>query len=326
MHSLIAILGLSVVSSVLAHEKTESMRALQYRFLRGQQHAAEAVSMIKPQMLGSDVNPEVKTFILEHQSDLIDDVQHSPLVWHTSTQATCAKTDTTPKASINLIAEICEKNVRSREQAGILLLHESVHHLGIATESFADEVAFTVYNTWRRFGGSAARWDTLSLDNLESSPWYLSIKPLWIGDRVLMTFGGDPQKDRAYNPVTARWESAPVNSLPSNFCGGPSAVWTGYQRDEVIYWDGCSPPNNPMSNGTGSILDIEKGVWRAISTINAPSVRGDHKVFWTGEKLLVFGGYEGSNSRALFNGGLYDPKIALFKIMLIRKLPIYVRE
>lgn len=45
--------------------------------------------------------------------------------------------------------------------------------------------------------------------------------------------------------------------------------------------------------------------WASLSTTGAPSARVDHAVVWTGSKMIVWGGNNGSTD--LGTGGLYDP-------------------
>ncbi|HET9794265.1 MAG TPA: kelch repeat-containing protein, partial [Thermoanaerobaculia bacterium] len=45
--------------------------------------------------------------------------------------------------------------------------------------------------------------------------------------------------------------------------------------------------------------------WTATSTINAPSGRDQHIAVWTGSKMIVWGGFDGTS--AVNTGGIYDP-------------------
>jgi hypothetical protein len=57
-------------------------------------------------------------------------------------------------------------------------------------------------------------------------------------------------------------------------------------------------------HGTFS-LSLSDIVWLSTSTTGAPSARRNHTAVWTGSRMLVWGGFDGSNT--LNTGGIYDP-------------------
>ncbi len=57
---------------------------------------------------------------------------------------------------------------------------------------------------------------------------------------------------------------------------------------------------NGSSNGVGT-----NESWQAPSPASPPSIRTDHTAIWTGSKMIVWGGYNGTSY--LNTGGIYDP-------------------
>ena len=83
-----------------------------------------------------------------------------------------------------------------------------------------------------------------------------------------------------------------------------SAVWTG---TEMIVWGGVDESQGSESElDSGGRYDPLTDSWIAISRIGAPSGRTGHSVAWTGNELIVWGGYD---SGALASGGRYDPRL-----------------
>ncbi len=92
---------------------------------------------------------------------------------------------------------------------------------------------------------------------------------------------------------------------------GHAAVWTG---SKMIVWGGQYDNNNPsypparVHFQDGGVYDYANDRWDGISTNGAPPGREDFFAVWTGEELIVWGGfyYDGSyNYRN--DGGRYRP-------------------
>jgi hypothetical protein len=137
---------------------------------------------------------------------------------------------------------------------------------------------------------------------------------VWRGD-LLLVVGGfhsrvagrpvPPLDGGAYEPSTDRW-------LPLGAAGVPAgrarltAVWTG---GEVLVWGG---ENQGWAGGgalgDGAAYDPAAGAWRALPTERAPTPRHDHVAVWTGEEMLVWGGYgPGAPQPRLADGAAYRP-------------------
>jgi N-acetylneuraminic acid mutarotase len=78
---------------------------------------------------------------------------------------------------------------------------------------------------------------------------------------------------------------------------------------------GTTPPGSFIFGTAGDTSLIDAGFrevapylsdfWTATSTTNVPSARDQHTAVWTGTKMIVWGGFDGTS--AVNTGGLYDP-------------------
>ncbi len=129
---------------------------------------------------------------------------------------------------------------------------------------------------------------------------------LWIGTRMIVWGGWQKSDGGLYDPTTNMW--SPVTSF-----GAPqprinhSATWTG---NHLIVWGGTSGLGGKGPYNDGGVYNPTRNTWTAITTTRAPSARLSHAAVWTGTRLLVWGGWDGSK---LFNdGATYDPTIDLW--------------
>ena len=71
----------------------------------------------------------------------------------------------------------------------------------------------------------------------------------------------------------------------------------------MLVWGGI---NDEDALNTGGIYDLGTDTWYPLATENAPEARFGHQAVWTGDKLLIWGGF-GSTGLPLKTGGLYQP-------------------
>jgi hypothetical protein len=107
-------------------------------------------------------------------------------------------------------------------------------------------------------------------------------------------------------PGPLTWSALPTDGAPS-----PrylhSAVWTG---NEMIVWGGDIGGMAPATD-TGARYDPEKKTWTPTSSQGAPSPRHSHTAVWTGDRMIVWGGY-GASALAT-DGGVYYPATDTWK-------------
>lgn len=128
---------------------------------------------------------------------------------------------------------------------------------------------------------------------------------VWTGTEMIVWGGtiGGLQLDTGsrYTPATDSWREV-------NMTGAPiareqhSAVWTG---TEMVIWGGRFLFNGWNYLGTGGRYDPVSDTWVATSVSGAPSPRGSHAAVWTGQELLIWGGYNGL--AYLDTGNRYNP-------------------
>ena len=130
---------------------------------------------------------------------------------------------------------------------------------------------------------------------------------VWTGSEMIV-WGGAGQHEwfnngSKYNPVTDTWTAITTTNAPvvRNF---HSVVWTGSEMIVWGGWGGAGCTSNCTLN-SGGRYNPETDTWSATSDINAPSVRLDHKAFWTGSEMIVWGGTDQTNY--LRTGGRYNP-------------------
>ena len=86
----------------------------------------------------------ISLWVEQNKQALALDVQLSKHNWIEEAQATCAVTSRSSHADITLSIPACRDDVKDKDRAAFLLIHESVHHFGIDDEYFADQVARSI--------------------------------------------------------------------------------------------------------------------------------------------------------------------------------------
>jgi hypothetical protein len=72
----------------------------------------------------------------------------------------------------------------------------------------------------------------------------------------------------------------------------------------MIVWGGI---NGFGPFDTGGRYNPATNSWQPTSTVNAPTARGLTSATWTGDQMVIFGGYNSLLDRDFNTGGLYDP-------------------
>lgn len=129
---------------------------------------------------------------------------------------------------------------------------------------------------------------------------------VWTGSRMLVWSGrnnvGLLADGGAYAPGTDAWTALPLAGAPEGRRGS-TAVWTG---THMVVWGGQGLDAELASGGR--LLCDAGGLpvaWLATSAAGAPSARLGHSAVWTGSRMLVWGGLQGSTY--LGDGAAYDP-------------------
>jgi hypothetical protein len=147
--------------------------------------------------------------------------------------------------------------------------------------------------------------DACTTDSCDPASGAISNVPVDIDDKVACTTDAcDPKTGTiTHDPTTAgclSWQPLPTNSAP-DAREYHSAVWTG---SKMIIWGGNGGPGKLVLN-TGAAYDPTNHSWSPVSQTGAPSARHSHDAVWTGSKMIVWGGYDGTAEAS--GGGIYDP-------------------
>jgi N-acetylneuraminic acid mutarotase len=130
---------------------------------------------------------------------------------------------------------------------------------------------------------------------------------VWTGTEMIVWGGlgvaGFLNSGGLYDPVTDSWAPTSMTGAPSGRYD-QTAVWTG---TEMIVWGGYFfiDPTDYQLN-TGGRYNPSTNTWTATSTgTNVPSPRELHTAVWTGSRMVIWGGWNGSD--LVNTGGRYDP-------------------
>lgn len=159
-------------------------------------------------------------------------------------------------------------------------------------------------NTGGRYQPSAQLWNTVTTTGAPSARSDHAC--VWTGNRMFVWGGRGPAGYLAdgahYAPAANQWTALTLSGAPEARYSA-AAVWAGTR---LIVWGG-EGASGPVSSGGRLLLDAggTPQSWQTIATANALSARSGHSAVWTGQKMIVWGGRNGS--AFLGDGALYDP-------------------
>ena len=159
-------------------------------------------------------------------------------------------------------------------------------------------------NTGGRYDPATDSWTPTSI--ADAPALRRTHTAVWTGSEMIVWGGfssgfGFVDTGGRYDPVSDSW-------MPTSLAGAPSArelhtaKWTG---SLMIVWGGFSgDPGSPYQK-TGARYDPVSDSWTPTLLLPAPSRRVAHTAVWTGNEMIVWGGFNGSS--VLVSGGRYDP-------------------
>jgi len=167
-------------------------------------------------------------------------------------------------------------------------------------------------NTGARYNPNTNKWTAISTLNAPSARNVTAA--VWTGSRMLIwggqTYSGTYQyhNDGAlYDPATDTWTPTTLNGAPSER-GWFAYVWSGTEL--IVFGGGCAISQTSTCDGelfTGGRYNPSTDSWTPTSTLLAPSARSFCNAVWTGDKMIVWGGFDGTSSTFTFTGGVYTP-------------------
>ncbi len=119
-----------------------------------------------------------------------------------------------------------------------------------------------------------------------------------------------------YDLVKDQWRPVSQTNAPSGRWGH-AAVWTGR---EMLVWGGRSSFAPRDNKHDGAIYNPETDTWRRMSSEGAPSPRSQMAAVWTGEELIVWGGW-GDSGESPTSGGRYNPRTDTWTAMSLGNAP-----
>jgi N-acetylneuraminic acid mutarotase len=145
-----------------------------------------------------------------------------------------------------------------------------------------------------------------------SAVWTYSEMIVWGGgsEHQFYNSGG------VYDPVTDRWRVMSQDGAPSGRWGH-AAVWTG---TEMIVWGGRSSFSPSAHHRDGAIYDPRADRWRPMSMEGAPEGRSQMAAVWTGEEMIVWGGWS-DGGKCYSTGAAYNPRSDQWRALPIDGAP-----
>ncbi len=175
----------------------------------------------------------------------------------------------------------------------------------------SDSFCFSRLNTGGRYNPATNSWQATSTTGAADPRYWFSA--VWSGSEMIVWGGcnapicgpgggSDPNGLKTggrYNPQTDSWQPVTLSAAPDSRWFH-TAQWSG---SEMIVWGGIfgGGPYN-----TGGRYNPATDSWRATTTVGAPIARRSPST-WTGNRFLVWGGYNTSLDQYLNTGGQYDP-------------------
>jgi N-acetylneuraminic acid mutarotase len=151
-------------------------------------------------------------------------------------------------------------------------------------------------------------WSKTSESNVPPARW--SARAVWTGTHMVVWGGtvgnGVPVgTGGVYNPSTNTWTPMTNNLAPLPRYGH-SMVWAGSPISKVLVWGGHDGVANFYADGAA--YDVTTDTWMPLNTLGAPIGRMEHAAVWTGQTMLIWGGY-GPNGLDNFlgDGAQYNP-------------------
>jgi len=158
--------------------------------------------------------------------------------------------------------------------------------------------------TGGRYNPTTNVWTATSTVGAPENRGYHST--VWSGTELIV-WGGDCDTTfntgGRYNPSTDMWRATSTTNAPASRYLH-SAVWSG---SEMIVWGGVEFGTGVYFN-TGGRYNPVSDTWQPTTAAGAPTGRTGHRAVWTGNEMVVWGGWVYFPTPVYFNtGGRYNP-------------------
>lgn len=154
-----------------------------------------------------------------------------------------------------------------------------------------------------RYNPSTDTWTEISTNGAPSARY--GHGAIWTGSEMIVWGGSATAANLntggSYNPNTDTWTALTTNGTALGR-DKHSTIWTG---TEMFVWGGFSDLVTNYLN-TGASYSTNSATWTATATLNAPTVRNSHTAIWTGDSMIIWGGF-GNGNNPLPSGSIYSP-------------------
>ncbi len=166
-------------------------------------------------------------------------------------------------------------------------------------------------NTGGRYDPATDTWHSLTTVNAPGGR--SGFTSVWTGAEMLVWGGFDGtyylNTGGRYDPATDTWQESSTSEAPANR-SNHTAVWSG---TEMIVWGGCGDSDTGVG-AWGGRYNPATDTWTATATPTTIGQRYGHTAVWTGNEMIIWGGYEYSGScrkpiagGSANTGSSYDP-------------------
>jgi N-acetylneuraminic acid mutarotase len=170
-----------------------------------------------------------------------------------------------------------------------------------------------------RYNPATDHWSALTTNGAPhpssrpATAWTGNEMIVWGGlDWGARTVGGNPPSA----PTSARYDLAADSWKPLSRTNAPAYrdehrwVWT---EKELVIWGGKTSTDAGITTlNSGARYNAATDTWAALSLQNAPSPRVNPSAVWTGDAMLVFGGYPGGGINGLNSNHAWVPGQAIY--------------
>ncbi len=172
----------------------------------------------------------------------------------------------------------------------------------------ADDIG--ALNTGGRYAPATDTWTPTSTTETPSARY--NSTAVWTGTEMVVWGGYDIRQGYTntgarYDPATDRWRAMSTLAAPIGR-EQHRAVWTG---TTMVVWGGQGDRGLGVTEylNTGGRYSPTTNSWQPTALSGAPAGRGAHTAIWTGNRMVVWGGYsyDGTTEQYHDTGALYDP-------------------
>ena len=187
---------------------------------------------------------------------------------------------------------------------------------GVATNGIS------LLNDGGRYNPVADSWTALSTTGAPA--WRAVHTAVWTGSEMIIWGGegnvGFLNSGGRYNPAANSWTALPTSGAPTRR-EYHTAVWTG---SEMIVWGGYLLLNGSyICLNTGGRYNPIANTWTPLPTSGAPDARMHHTAVWTGNEMIIWGGYYTSDGTWIYlnSGGRYNPTLNTWSALPTNSAP-----